>query len=238
MKAETIIPFDRALTRVLTPTPTITLPPDAWRPQLDAYDPSLAVAREACALFIAEMAAASQQDLHEFVRARRPGRWLTLEGKNGCGKTLLARQLFAQARRLNPGNRGMWGPFYGFDWIPDQPTCTWIDGPSFASRFRAGEYTLPESFAHDWCVVFDELGADRDPSSFVADGLHRFCASRLGKWTIFTTNLTTQEIADRIDARVASRLIRDRNIKHRITAGDYALRRSNTQAQQRREERP
>lgn len=58
----------------------------------------------------------------------------------------------------------------------------------------------------------------------VADALFRLANARIGRWTVWTSNLTHREISDSIDARLASRLIRDGNKGIRITAPDYALR--------------
>ena len=153
------------------------------------------------------------------------GYWLTLSGVNGCGKSMLAGQLAAQGRRLNPDAK----PVLVYD-LPagqEQPRrrrCVWIDERDLAKRMREGEYDLPEYLADDFFLVVDELGGSRDPSAFVADALARLFQLRRDRWTVITTNLTVQEVADRIDARVASRLIRDRNRVVKITAGDYALR--------------
>lgn len=135
--------------------------------------------------------------------------------------------MFERGQKCNPGARGLWGPFYDVKECPDPPRCRWINGIEFSNAYRARDYDLPERYANDWLVVFDELGVSRDPTDFVAEAIYRFCASRYGKWTVFTTNLILQEIVDRVDARVGSRLIRDDNRLHRITAGDYALRKRN-----------
>ena len=174
---------------------------------LDEYEPSLTAAASACADFVADMAAHPEG-----------GYWLTLGGVNGCGKSMLAEQISLQAVRLNPDAHG---PIIG---SRERRMCTWIDERNLASRMRGGAWDLPEYLGHDFFLVLDELGATRDPSTFVADAIARLCQARRDKWTVFTTNLTMQEIAERQDARIASRLIRDRNRFVTITAGDYALR--------------
>lgn len=105
-----------------------------------------------------------------------------------------------------------------------RPYCIWIDATRFADRLKAGEYNLPESFSPDFCLAFDDLGASRDKTDFVPEAIYRLAASRLGKWTIWTTNFTPAEIADRLDARLASRLLRDDNVLVILKCGDYALR--------------
>lgn len=181
-----------------------------WRPNLDAYEPSLQKAADLAAAFVADMAC-----------GKTPGRWLTFTGKTGCGKTMLARQILEQSGKSNPG-RDTWGPFPG-PYLPPRPYCVWLDATQFADSMRSGHYHLPESLANDWCVVLDDIGTVRDRTDFVAEAIYRFCNARMGKWTVFTSNLSLEQIMDQIDERVASRLIRDNNTMHRITARDYAL---------------
>jgi len=157
----------------------------------------------------------------------RPGRWLTLLGDPGVGKTMMARQMLAQSRLSNPGGgSGVWisGTSAGDTERNPRPKCVWIDASAFAKRMLNGQYDEPENYFNDWCVVFDDLGAARDTSTnYIADAIYRFANSRLGKWTIWTSNLRLQEISARLDPRIASRLIRDENRLIEIEARDYAL---------------
>lgn len=153
--------------------------------------------------------------------ARATPRWLTLSGVAGCGKTMLATMLFNEAKKHNPAGDGLWIDPTGRG--ARRPKNVWLDASRFADRMKEGEFDLPEYLVDDWLVVMDDLGASRDKTSFVADATYRFCNARRDKWTIFTTNLTLPEISERIDERVASRLIRDNNALISIRAGDYAM---------------
>lgn len=158
--------------------------------------------------------------------ANQPGRWLTFTGVPGCGKTMLARQIFDAAKACNPGEaHAVW--FGGFGYMTDRsrrPGRVWLTAVDFAERIRAGrEFSLPEDLATDYLVVLDDLGATRDTTSYLAEAIYRLCNARIGKWTVFTSNLDATAISSQIDPRVTSRLIRDGNIAHRIVAGDYAL---------------
>jgi hypothetical protein len=157
--------------------------------------------------------------------------WLTLQGTFGCGKTMLLRQVHAEAKRINPGNpvnNPIWPP----DWDANdthvyhgrRPYALIYDEGGLASRMRSGYYELPRSLRDDWFVAMDEVGVTRDPTNFVAEAISTFCDIRLRSWTMFATNLTLQEIADRMDARIASRMLREGNKVINITACDYALR--------------
>lgn len=187
-----------------------------WHPELNAYTSDLEAAAARSASFIRDMAAGAEP------------RWLTFTGVAGCGKTMLGMQIFKEATRLNPGNpinTPVWSTGRGFhDESKRRPECIWLTASRFAQRLRDGEYDLPEYLAPDWLVVLDDLGSSRDKSDFVADALYRLCNIRLGKWTVFTTNFTLAELAERVDQRVVSRLIRDRNAVCQISAGDYAMR--------------
>lgn len=72
--------------------------------------------------------------------------------------------------------------------------------------------------------MLDDLGASRDKTGYTGECLFRLCNARVGKFTLFTTNLDLKGISERIDPRIASRLIRDGNEFKAITAGDYAIR--------------
>lgn len=182
--------------------------PILWRPSLEtAHDTTgtLAKAADAAALLVAEMG------------ARRTPHWLTFAGTRGSGKTMLAGQIMEQAQALNPGAASLWiGP-------ARRPRCVWYNETEFAQAVQEWP-RLPEYLAGDYLVVIDDLGTARDRWDQVADALYRLANARLGKWMVWTTNLTHAEIEAKIDARLASRLIRDGNTAVRITAQDYALR--------------
>lgn len=185
----------------------------SWSPEINCYEPTLSQAADHCSRFVWEV-------------QNRPARWLTLSGVTGCGKTMLAGQTFAEARKHNPHNTGIWVPPGGeMTDFTRRPASIWMTASQFAEGIRS-EFKLPELLGQDFLVCIDDIGAARDTTNFIADGLYRLCNQRLGKWTIFTTNLSLPEIGKQIDERVASRLMRDTNVYHRITSGDYAMRRA------------
>ncbi len=185
-----------------------------WRPTLELRDESLRKAADACAKFVADVA-----------RNGTPY-WLTLSGVPGNGKTMLATQTFAEARKYrdmatenHPAQHGT------YDERRRRPFHRWIDETTFARLLLDDrQYDLPEYLAHEWLVAYDDLGSKRDAKDLIGDALFRFANQRLGKWTLWTTNLTMQEVSTRIDPRMSSRLIRDDNRLVTLTAGDYAMR--------------
>ena len=77
-------------------------------------------------------------------------------------------------------------------------------------------------------LILDDVGAENISGEysrgFSATALCEIVEKRLGKWTLLTSNLTTTEIADTYDARVASRLIRNGGRTVDMTAAaDYSL---------------
>ena len=193
-----------------------------WAPSLDCYEPSLRLAAVSCSAFVRDM------------ELGMPPYWITLQGVNGCGKTFLMRQVFEQAKRINPGNPAnnrIWPPDWS-DFPPDKvnvysgrrPYCLRYDESSLASLMRAGDYGLPMTLRADYFVCLDEIGGTRDPTNFMSDAVTQLCEGRLNRWGMFATNLTLQEIAERMDARISSRMIRHENKFIAISAGDYALR--------------
>lgn len=201
----------------------------AFEPQIDAYEPSLELAASSARRFAEKLAdysapVASVSNPFHGALATPPcaGRWLTLAGLNGCGKTMLARQLYNHAKAINPFGGALWKKTDSN--TSRRPNVVWIDEVEFSSRCKGGEYDLPEYLGEDWLVVLDDMGASRDTTGFVGDMIFRLCNARREGFTIFTTNLSHEQVATRIDPRVASRLIRDGNIAVRIKAGDYANR--------------
>ena len=184
-----------------------------WRPdKFDTHEKSLAEAADHAARFVAA------------VDSGEVPYWLTLLGDCGCGKTMLARQIFCACMKYNPGAGSLWIRGSGPDAESNRrPRCVWMSATEFADAIRK-DFGLPEYLERDFIVVIDDVGAARDTTNFIADGLYRLANVRLGRWTIFTTNLKLREISENIDPRFASRLIRDDNVCHKITAGDYAMR--------------
>lgn len=142
---------------------------------------------------------------------------------------MLASQVFEQTKKYNPGRHALWVPSVQTGTLREEdrrPYCLWMDATRFAERLKGGEYSLPESMRGDFMLVFDDLGASRDKTDFVPEALYRLAASRLCRWMVWTTNLTAEEIGNRLDQRLISRLMRDENKFISIEADDYAMRRS------------
>jgi DNA replication protein DnaC len=170
-------------------------------------DPRLAKFLEAAATFAAS------------VNFTRPY-WLTLSSQSGTGKTMLARAVYRQFMEQNR-----------FELSYDRArnriqgnTAMFVDWRKFCDNVRGGAYELVEDVCEEWFVVIDDLGSERDTTGFIAAATDRIFNSRRGKWTLITTNLSVSEIGDRVDPRVASRLLRDANQVVEIDVPDWNLR--------------
>jgi DNA replication protein DnaC len=148
--------------------------------------------------------------------------WLSFVGGCGNGKTLLAREVFRfQKRNLRVGD---WRESRGGILTNGQPGV-WCDWSTYAAEVSEFKTSRREILLEAWLLVLDDVGADSG-RQLVKDELFRVLNARLGRWTIVTCNLTPQGIASQIDARVASRLIRDGNLLIQNTGPDWALKKA------------
>lgn len=150
-----------------------------------------------------------------------PPYWLTISGESGIGKTHLAKAVRQQFLDQNRFERF---PDYESNRVVGN-TEWYCDWRKFADDIRSGSYErLVEDAIDEWFLIIDDFGAERDPSGFIAAASDRILNDRKNKWTLITTNLSLKNIGERMDVRIASRLMRDRNQVVEIEAEDYALR--------------
>ena len=75
-----------------------------------------------------------------------------------------------------------------------------------------------------WLLVIDDFGTQYDKSGFVLSKLFELINRRMGKWTVITSNLNLKQIANDVDPRIASRLVRDGNRVVDCSTKDFYLR--------------
>lgn len=146
--------------------------------------------------------------------------WLTMCGKSGVGKTHLAKAVYRQFMQQNRFD-------IMFDAIRQHVfgnTGTFIDWRDFCDDLRSGAYADVDWLCNEWFVVLDDVGSERDPTGFIASALDRILNSRQRKWTLITTNLTLAEISERLDTRIASRMLRNDGVVIEADTTDYSLR--------------
>lgn len=134
---------------------------------------------------------------------------LTLLGPSGTGKSHLARLVAAFFERYMSHHQdrglkdGLWRCAGGFvDW-----------GGALRGMLDRGEWSRMASYRHDFFVVLDDIMAEHEKlRELSASKLFDVLEARQGKrWTILTANCDLQTISNRLDARISSRIVRDRN---------------------------
>lgn len=145
------------------------------------------------------------------LKAGLPPHWLTLSGRNGTGKTMLANWL---ARRFEAAMLSGLLP------------RVWTYG-QLRRGYLGGGYGLLDGLASEPWLVIDELGAAREQDSFRGEFVDCMMR-RMGRWTVFTTNLSEPELEAVFTARLTSRMIRVEgvatNVHVRLECQDYARR--------------
>lgn len=175
--------------------------------------PALRRAREAAHQFICDMAGGAQPYA------------LTLLGGSGVGKTMLAKAI----------NKFFQG------WLCDRKRDFYLDDGvwyckgglvdwqrAMADMFDTRDYARLASFRNDFFVVLDDIASEKSSKrEWSAATLFDIYNSRQDRrWTVTTANCDLAGIEQLLDPRIASRMIRDRNVCITIPpeVQDYALR--------------
>lgn len=157
-----------------------------------------------------------------------PPRWITFLGTSGAGKTMLARWINAVFKQYLD---------WKIDWPATERTKTetnpygtiirdrgqFVWWAKIARLMREGEYRVLDDLCQLSFLVVDDIGAEHG-SDFVNSKLYELCSRRERKWTVFTGNLSLGDIEKRIDARIASRMIRHGSVVVDVAVTDFNLR--------------
>lgn len=153
-----------------------------------------------------EMRKAATKFCSEMNSSNSPARWLSLIGPSGTGKTMLSRLVVKFFMRnlshLTDENRS-------------DATARFVRNGGLLSWPRCIEWMLDGDFGFhrqacdDWLLVLDDIGAENSKLADLSlSKLYTILTARQDKWTILTCNYTMDQIAERLDPRIASRLIR------------------------------
>ena len=172
-------------------------------------EPALVRAHSEAVRFYADMANLKQP------------RWLSLLGPCGAGKTHLAKAIWtAWKANLRDHHRTRYG-------ISARQEGKWIYWPQAVDRIRGGEYGLIPALERADMAILDDIGGEFDSTGFAASQLNRLANQRLGKWTIWTSNLSLDQIATKLDNRIADRLIRSGSSVIEMNTTSYSVREHN-----------
>lgn len=159
----------------------------AWAEWLEIEtlnDPQLEAMAAACGRFILRF------------KARQSPAWLSLLGDSGVGKTHCADRVWRWLAAR-------------FNWADCEFIHRKIYWASLIRDLRGGKRYDELRELSEWPVLFlDDIGAERDTTGFAAEQLNTLLGTRVGKWTILTSNLMLEQLAG-IDVRIADRIIRE-----------------------------
>jgi DNA replication protein DnaC len=149
---------------------------------------------------------------------RSEPRWLSLLGTPGTGKTMLARMITRVFNRhlrgeINFENEARIVRYHG-------GFMTWNN---VANRVREGEYRWFDDICGYQFVALDDIGTEH-LTDFVRAKLYEFLNRSEGKWRVITANLTLEEIGERLDDRISSRMLRHGSTVIEVDAPDFNLR--------------
>ena len=173
-------------------------------------NPSLSAALDAAMQFCLAMGSATAEPY-----------WLTLLGPSGTGKTMLARgisRFFAAS----------------LDSLLDEnkttPTARYYRAGGFKAWERVvadmleGDFSGIRDLRDDWFVCLDDIGAEYARNRDISvSKLYEVLNARERKFTVITANLTLQDINTKLDARIASRLLRNGSVVVDVEASDFNL---------------
>lgn len=140
--------------------------------------------------------------------------WLSFFGTSGGGKTFLSNIVFNESKHIPH--------------IANHPTlitgahkASW---PNLISKLYQGEHWRIDDLRDANLLFLDDIAKSADKTGFERECLWRLLSDRVGKWTILTSNLMVNQIAEELDIRIASRLSRDGNIAIEVETTDFFLR--------------
>jgi len=157
----------------------------------------------------------------DMASADKPARWLTLLGPCGVGKTLLAKfinRFYGKFIQDLPDDRNVPGEI----WNRRGGFKPWIN---VINDMMNGDYSGIRDLKQDWFLVIDDIGVEYGKNRELATTkLFEILNARENLFTVITGNLTLEDIDSKLDARIASRLLRNGSSVVNIVTKDFNLR--------------
>lgn len=172
-------------------------------------DPVLEVALEAAKIFCRDMASSD-----------RPARWITLLGPSGVGKTMLMKCITRFFRThldylLDERSEHMENHLRRGGFKP------WLTA---LGEMQGGDFTGLMHLKSDWFLALDDIGTERAGNDFGLTKLYEVLYARENLFTVITCNLPLDSIAERMDTRISSRLLRNNSMLVDVETVDYSKR--------------
>jgi DNA replication protein DnaC len=179
---------------------------------------------------LAQMKEEAASFIDDIANNRTP-RWLSLLGTSGAGKTMLAKiiaRYFRQTKHMQ------------IDWDATRRTQTestprgriirdrggfinW--GDAINNRMLRGDYDFLEDMREYSFFAIDDIASEYERHrALSASKLYNVFEARLRKWTVVTANLSLEQIGETLDARIASRMMRDNGVVVDVDVPDWNLR--------------
>lgn len=151
-----------------------------------------------------------------------PCYWLTLLGPSGTGKTMLAKIITRFFRewldgfldeRHDPVKERIYRKGGMKNWA------------GVVGDMIEGDYSGIRDLKEDWFVCLDDIGAEYVKNRELSTSkLYDILTARERLFTVITANLSLEQINRQMDARIASRLLRNGSVVVDVKATDYNLR--------------
>ncbi len=163
------------------------------------------------------MVAAARAFCADLLSNRGP-HWISFLGPSGIGKTHLAKKI-GEFYRMQA--RYYRHPIAGALLVRSGGyTESWRKR---ANDLREKNYSRFRDMQNDHLLVLDDIGSEHE-SKFVISKLDELLDARLQKWTVITANFSLEQISEKMDARIASRMIRNGSVVIDCDVEDYNLR--------------
>jgi DNA replication protein DnaC len=151
----------------------------------------------------------------------RQPRWLSLLGTSGAGKTMLARRIWHLFRDFRHGRIRIDTDVRVIRWRGG--FINW--GAAVNNRMLKGEFDfLDDMRSWDFFVIDDIASEHEKHRELSASKLYNILEGRLGKWTILTANLTLSQLSEKLETRIASRMVRGNSVVVDVDVADFNLR--------------